>query len=160
MRVSAVLVFEEGRQSIAVHVAGLCFAGWRRAERLGQPLGVLEQTFGLARHVCLFEVIDHACELLAARFGDVGENPRLGDAPEVAVDGRSPACGYRIKTNGPREDVAMGKTALDAVLRYTAIVVLGHNLALGIHAARSTMSEQGRLLVAVEGEQRIPQISV
>ena len=83
------------------------------ARRDGPSPAVFEQTLRLARHVRLFEVIDHACELLAARFGDVSENARLGDASEIAVDGRSPACGHRIKTHGAREDVAMGKTALD-----------------------------------------------
>ena len=74
-------------------------------------MGVFEQAFGFARHVTLFEVIDHARELLAARLGDIDQDARLGDAPEIAVDGRPPSCRHEIETNGPDEQVAM-----DAIL--------------------------------------------
>src|SRR3546814_8152377 len=63
----------------------------RRAHRRRKPARLLDQPLGLARHVGLLQMVDHPGEGLAARLGDIGKDPRLGDAAEIIIGGRPPA---------------------------------------------------------------------
>ena len=72
--------------------------GVGRPQRLWKPVGIFQQPFHLAGHVAFFQVIDHASELLSARFGHIGKDARFGHAAETvgfqpaATTSRPTAC--------------------------------------------------------------------
>ena len=111
--------------------------GVGRPQRLWKPVGIFQQPFRFAGHVAFFQVIDHASELLSARFGHIGKDARFGHAAEIAIDCGLPACRHDIKTNGMRQHVAVSDAACNAMRRHPAIVVFGDDLGLRVPPSAS-----------------------
>src|SRR3546814_5360983 len=63
-----------------------------------------------------------------------------------------------IEPNRPRQHIAVRDPARHAVRRDAAIVVFGNDLGLGIDAERGAVREEFRLLLAVEGQQKVPKL--
>src|SRR3546814_7791532 len=65
-----------------------------------------------------------------------------------------------IEPNRPRQHISGRDPSRHAVRRDAAIVVFGNDLGLGIDAERGAVREEFRLLLAVEGQQKVPKLLV
>jgi phage-related minor tail protein len=106
------IVGEEGRKA-----AGIVrrIVDHRRAERFGQPAGIGEEAFGLARHVVLLQMLDQARRLRTLGLGDRFENARLGDPAEIILDSWCPARRDHVESHRAGEDMGMVDPACDRV---------------------------------------------
>src|SRR3546814_1821280 len=70
------LLVEEGGQWGGIALRREEVGHARRPQRLREPLHILHQPFGLARHVALLQVVDHLRELGSLRVGHIDEEDR------------------------------------------------------------------------------------
>src|SRR3546814_11178844 len=77
---------------------------FRSPQRLREPLHILHQPFGLARHVALLQVVDHLRELGSLRVGHIDEDPGLRDAATVIIERGPPAGAYHVEPDRPCQD--------------------------------------------------------
>ncbi len=110
----------------------------RRPQRLGQPARLLEQRFGLARHVRLLEMVDHLGELGAPRLGHIGEGAPLRHRPEIVGDGRPPAQSHHVQAGRAGNDMAMRDPVLDRLRRDPPTLVSGHEGSPGTATGRAS----------------------
>lgn len=99
-----------------------------RPQWLGKPAGIFQQRFYFAGHVAFLQVIDHASELLPARFGHIGKDVQFGHAAGIIIDRGLTARRHDIKANGMRLDMAVRGAASNSMRRYPAIIVFAADL--------------------------------
>src|SRR3546814_20509524 len=86
---------------------------FRSPQRLREPLHILHQPFGLARHVALLQVVDHLRELGSLRVGHIDEDPGLRDAAKVIIDRGPPAGAYHVEPDSTCQDIAVRQQPLE-----------------------------------------------
>src|SRR5262245_57953925 len=89
----------------------------RKAQRLRQPAGTVEQPLGLLRHLAFLEMVQELGGMVALGLPDRFENAGLGDTAEVVVDRRPPARRYHVEAYRASKPVCLGKALLDAMHR-------------------------------------------
>ncbi|WP_287461298.1 hypothetical protein, partial [Sphingomonas sp.] len=118
------------------------------AQRLGQPGRPFEKTGGLSGHQVLLHVVDQLRGVLAAGLAHGLDDPGLGDAAEIVVDGRFPAGRDHVEAERRGERIGMGERARPPVPR------LDH----GVQRERRAVREQRLAARFVEAEQEVPEL--
>jgi len=82
-----------------------------QTQGFGEPSRALQQAGGLARHVCLLQMVDQLHGLRALGLADGLKNARLGHAAEIGFDRRFPAGFRHGAADGAGELVRVGERA-------------------------------------------------
>ncbi len=124
----------------------------RDPKRFGKPAACYQEAFGLAGHVCLLEVIDQLCRLLAFRFADGLEDVRLGDAAKVVGGCRGPTRLDHVEAHQPGDLVGVRDRAdalvprLDDRIQRQRSAMSKEDLAADLIECSQEVSERVRIL--------------
>lgn len=152
---------ESGKRFIAAVLIGRCGGavaiGTGQAQRLGQPAGVGQQTFGLLGHVALLHVVDELRGPLAGGLADGLHDAGLGDAAEIIADRRPPSDLRHVEARRPRQSVGLCEADLQPVLADTGAAIGIGPFVERVDAIADAMGEQLHAIVVVERDEPIPQ---